>query len=539
MFTSLREAVTAGAEHGSTTTFLAEAERCRSWSRLLEGAARRARTLEDAGITAGDRVLLADETRPAAVESLLAINHIGAIPVLVPPPRRKSDKSGIAFLSIVTKQVGARAILWGSRFLDQAGSVRATDLLHLTIPAAAPDVTPLPARPENDVAFLQFSSGSTRTPRGVVVRQESLTHNLDCIAATGSIGHSDVVLSWLPFYHDMGMVAGLLGAPAWRCHSVLMDPMAFAMRPARWLQAISRFGATISLAPNFAFETCLRRVRDDELDDVRLDRWRLAWCGGEPVLADTVRRFHQRFGSQGMRTNVVAPCYGAAECTLEVTSRPPGSPLMTLRLSRQALFEDIAQQALDDEQAVEVTSVGRPIRDTRLRVLDRDGNEVDEGRIGEIEIVGPGVAERYYDGTDRSLADGRFLSGDLGFVRDGELYVTGRRKEVLVVNGRNLYPFDLEAQAAAAGGTDVRRVAVFSVPDPRIGTERVVVAVEPTKRGELDDDIRVAIASAVSAVAAVPAVVVHWQRLPMTTSGKIKRALVRQQYLESLEPTHV
>ena len=532
---SMRAIVAGACAHGSTLTFLGPGGRNadrRTWAALHEAAARRATALVAAGVRPGDRVVLIDDTGPAIVEGFLAAQHAGAIPIVLAPPIPRRGAAQVRFIAGVVEQTEARAVLVGEALLDAL----AEDLGPLAgvatpLPAQAPNLPPAQAAPECPTAFLQFSSGSTRTPRGVIVPQRNVAANLTAIAARVPLEPGEVQVSWLPLYHDMGLIAGVFGPPAWAAHGVLMDPMTFVHRPAVWLRAISDHRAASSVAPNFAYEMCLRRIRDQELEGVRLDTWRIGWNGAESIQPSTVRRFEARFAGHGLRPHMMLPCYGAAEGTLMITARPSGTPLRTERLSRAALERGEAVTPLPGEPWVEVTSCGPPADQTRVRVLDEDGGELPERRVGELEIRSPAVCPGYWGGDDPALDGDRFLSGDLGFLADGELYVTGRKKELIIVGGRNLYPVDLEAAAFEVGGPALRRAAAFSLPDVDAGTERIVVALELERPHVLEPETRSRVTAAVSAAAGWSAVtIVALDAVPVTTSGKIQRVRARHTF---------
>jgi acyl-CoA synthetase (AMP-forming)/AMP-acid ligase II len=476
----------------------------------------------------GDRVALAYPPGLEVVTALFACAYAGAIavPVPVPRPRRGSER-----LDGVVKSCEPRLVMSteaGLTALAAAAAVPSTiDAIDSeSIADAGLGVTPVNVRPD-DLALLQYTSGSTTAPRGVKVSHGNLIANLAMIHAAEANDATSRGVSWLPAFHDMGLVEGVLeplygGYPTW-----LMPPSAFLQRPVRWLQALSDYGGTVSGAPDFAYDLCVRRLSDEEIETLDLSAWRVAYSGAEPVRDHTLRAFASRFGRCGFERRAFRPVYGLAEATALVS----------------ASVRAHCEPRVDTVDGRDLVSCGVTHAGTRVAIVDpATGREVEDGETGEICVTGPSVAHGYWGASDEEsrvfsrAADGArsLRSGDLGYVRGGELYIAGRLKDMIVLRGRKLYPQDIEhtVQASHAlvcpGG-----VAAFGVHAD--GAEALVVV------AEVEESPRVLLAPALDAIAqavlrdhdcAIAAtILVKRGVLPRTSSGKLMRFRCRNDYL--------
>ena len=411
-------------------------------------------------------------------------------------------------------------------------------------------------QPAARAAYLQYTSGSTRTPTGVVISHRNVIANLEQVQSDyfhdlGNVPPPDAeMVSWLPFYHDMGLVFGIcapivVGRPA-----VLMSPMAFLQKPARWIQSLARNGQAFSAAPNFAFELAVRRTTDHDMAGLDLSRVLAIVSGSERVHAATLRRFHERFARFNLSENVIRPSYGLAEATVYVTTPEPGRPARTVRFGYEKLSAGHLERCENQAGGTELVSYSAP-RAVMIRIVNPDnGIENPAGAIGEIWVHGDNVAMGYWQNpqlTQRTFGaklvnpsagtpTGPWLrTGDLGVIFDGELFIVGRIKDVLIVDGRNYYPDDIEAttQEVTAG-----RVAAISIADD--GPERLVVILELKQRGDSREDamkqlrtVKHKVASAISrshSLSVADLVTVPQGSIPITTSGKLRRSACIERY---------
>ena len=386
-----------------------------------------------------------------------------------------------------------------------------------------------PFRPgPDDVAYVQYTSGSTSSPKGVVISHGNMMANQRMIQSAFKTTEEVVAVSWLPHFHDMGLVGMVQQVVYAGVFVILMAPMDFIRRPVQWLQAISKYRASISGAPNFAYDLCVERVKDEDLTEIDLSSWRLAFNGSEPVKVDTMERFANKFGKAGFRRDSFYPCYGLAEATLFVSGRDSVDPLLSRR---------------------QIVSCGKPWKEERVLIVDpKTHRRCSEGTEGEIWIAGPHVANGYWRRPDETrevfaahlsdTGEGPFLrTGDIGYFVAGELYITGRLKELIILRGKNHYPQDIEATVAASHPLLRRNCgAAFSVEVT--GREELVVFQEverqtpPEKIFEIKCAIRQALAEE-RAIKPYSVVLFKPNTIPKTSSGKIRRTACRTDFLRN------
>ncbi len=511
----------------------------RPWPEVFRAAEAAAGRLAAVGVGAREPVLVGFGNTREFVELWLGAVLRGAWPVAVSPPAGVgSSEVHVRRLDAVLAKLEARRFLCSDAMRREAETHGLAALRDATVTAAElaaeePVSFEAPRPAPEDVAFLQLTSGSTGVPRAVAISHRGATHNppamVDAIAAgddafRAAVEKGDAAcVSWLPLHHDMGLVGCLLNTILYTEDLWLAAPKTFLGRPHTWLQNLAQTPYALAPAPNFAYQTCVERVTDAQLEGCDLSSWRAAMTGAEMIRPETVAAFNERFEPFGFDPAAFRPCYGLAEGTLAVTFDRRGDGVRT----RPVPGEDR-----------EVVSVGPPVADTEVRITAPDGTPRAGGEVGEVRVGGPGVFLGYHndpDETAASLVDGWLVTGDLGFLQEGELHLTGRTKDILIVNGQNLMPHELEWVAeSVTGGGGTSRAGAFSIPGA--GGERAVVVVETGESdggrlGELEREVKVRIGRALS-IPLADCVFVRRGKLPKTTSGKVQRLELRRRYLE-------
>ncbi|HEX7436179.1 MAG TPA: AMP-binding protein, partial [Caldimonas sp.] len=400
-------------------------------------------------------------------------------------------------------------------------------------------LSPVP-RGAQDTAFLQYTSGSTGQPKGVVLTHANLLANIRAMGQAVKADVRDVFVSWLPLYHDMGLIGAWMGSLYHGVPLVVMAPQAFLARPSRWLRAIHEHRGTLSAAPNFAYEILATKVPDDELQGLDLSAWRVAVNGAEPVHAATLTRFAERFRAHGFDPCAMMPVYGLAESGVGLAFPPLGREPKIDSIERQALHASGRAQpvpAAEERPGMQVVCCGQPLAGHEIRVVDARGAELPERSEGRIEFRGPSATSGYFHNPDatRTLFHGDWLdTGDVGYVAEGEIYLTSRVKDLIIRGGHNIHPYDLEEAVGSLPGVRKGCVAVFGALDPMSATDRIVVLAEthvsePERRAAL----RERIAELSIALLGVPAddiVLADARTVLKTSSGKIRRAACRTLY---------
>jgi acyl-CoA synthetase (AMP-forming)/AMP-acid ligase II len=483
--------------------------------------------------------------------------RIAAIPVPMPLPNRPPQglEAIVAATGVGLALCAASSVEILERSLEQVPGLDLVPIETLSEDGALPD-RPTPS----DLAFLQFTSGSTGRPKGVVITHGNLMANSGMSAEGMALAPDTDVVTWLPHFHDMGLIGTLLQSVYTGLTTTVMSPATFAKRPIRWLLAISGRPLAVSGAPNFAYDLCVSRIPPRQEAGLDLSGWKVAFSGAEPVRARTIDRFVERFGAIGFRREAIYPCYGMSETTLIASGAIAGQGPVSRDVDRAALERGTAKPPAEPAFAYRIVSSGRALTGQVFAIADSDtGAPLGDGQVGEIWVAGPHVAGGYWKQPEATAeAFGAHLAGvpgppdflrtgDLGFVADGELFVTGRRKEMLIVAGRNLYPHDLEEPARACH-PDIRDLAVFAV-DPELSGERIVAVVEvegesrhllraadsaadpPAPLAALGRMVRAAIGVAAD-VAVAQVCLVLPGRILKTTSGKTRYAAIRQRFLD-------
>jgi acyl-CoA synthetase (AMP-forming)/AMP-acid ligase II len=506
------------------------------WGEVRKRALAAAGRLQALGVEPGERVALVFPTGPDFFTAFFGVLAAGAVPVpLYPPVRLGRLEEYVERTARMLEVAGARLVLADRRIKAVLGEVvaRARPPLGCRTLAALPEgrLAPPPVGPD-DLALVQFSSGTTVEPKAV-----ALSHG----AILGQVRSLDSFLydtpelreagaSWLPLYHDMGLIGCVFPSLHRDTSLTLVGPENFVARPALWLRAISRYRATVSPAPNFGYALCTTRIRDAELDGVDLSCWRLALNGAEAVAPSVLRAFAERFARWGLRPEALTPVYGLSEAALAVTFSAPDRAFTTRRFDREALARD--GRAVDAADGLEIVSVGRPVPGFRLSLRDAAGREQPERRVGRLWIAGPSLMAGYLDdpaATAEAMRDGWLDTGDLGFVAAGELFLTGRAKDVILLRGRNYAPEPIErALEGLPGARPGCAVAVSWLPEGAPGEVLGVLierrrAARPQELEALPAACRAAVLRA-TGLAVDEVVVLPPGTLPRTSSGKLRRA---------------
>jgi len=492
----------------------------------------------------GDRVLLLLTNGPDYIVAFFACLYAGLIAVPAYPPER-NRQFHTERLQGMAMDAEPSLILCEQGALEVSQQLR--DGLTLARLPAVASVQALEAQPPRTwrsrqvpgdaIAMLQYTSGSTSEPKGVEVTHTNLLDNQHLLQMGFGTRPGDVFVSWLPLYHDMGLIGGMLQPIYAGVPLVLMTTQHFLARPARWLEAIHRYDGTLSGGPDFAFRLCTETVRDSLLAELDLSRWRVAFCGSEPVRADTLADFCKRFTPTGLAATTLHPCYGLAEATLMVTSNIRGGPYYTLHVDHQELAHG---RVVPDPSGTEMVSSGGLLFDDQVRLMDPQTLQpVPDNTVGEIWVRGPSVARGYWRNPEATaktfldLPDGRWLrSGDLAFLHNGGLFITSRAKDVIIIRGQNRYPQDIE-KAVEEGVEAVRKGRVAAFPVQVDGRECIGIAAEIGRSVQKKFDPQTlidAIDRVVSETQQEPASVIALLEpaaLPKTTSGKLQRSSCR------------
>jgi acyl-CoA synthetase (AMP-forming)/AMP-acid ligase II len=521
-----------------------------SFGALDAAAARLAGALR-AQVRRGDRVLMFYPPGLDFVIAFFGVLYAGAIAVPLVPPRRSGSSRLIAAL---IDNAEPAAVLTSSQLAPRIGGILSeldcpldtivTDTLAAVGSNSKDVILPSP----DEICVLQYTSGSTGIPRGVAVTHGNAARNAWLLAKQTELDHRSVWVSWVPHFHDLGLFGGICTPLHKGITSVLIPPAAFVARPIRWLEAITQYGGTVSVAPNFAYDLCLRQIREEDCVGLDLSQWAVAGCGAEPIRMQTMNGFAERFGRYGLKRRSMTPFYGLAEATLLVAGGPVGIGQTSATVSSSAVRRNRLRPALDRDDAYEVPSCGKPSPEHHVLIVDPETKRrCAPETIGEIWIDGSTTGPGYWRnpeetarvfGARLSSGEGAFLrTGDLGFMRDGVLYVSGRIKDVMIVRGQNIYPQDIEATAQIAV-PEITEAAAFTLAEQ--ATERTVLIVEEPKR-RVDDStwILETVRAAISANNGIDLdyiVLTHHRALPKTSSGKIQRSQAREMLLDGSLP---
>ena len=519
-----------------------------TYGELAERARAVAAGLIEADVAPGDRIALMLPTSAEFFIAFVGILYAGAVPVPIYPPMQLSKiedymrrqagilrNAGARILVTVPEGLQSAALL--RRLVPTLDAVRSTD--NLAVPRA--DIQLPILRDETATALIQYTSGSTGDPKGVVLSHANLLANIRAMGGVIEATSADVFVSWLPLYHDMGLIGAWLGSLYFAASLYVMSPLSFLARPQSWLWAMHRFRATISAAPNFAFELCAAKIDDAELKGLDLSMLRFLANGAEPISANSLGQFTQRFQRFGFKPEAMAPVYGLAECAVALAMPPLGRPPIIERVNRTTLSRDgRAEPASEtDQTAIEIVSCGQAVPDHELRIVDDLGREVADRYEGCLEFRGPSATSGYFRNETKTRAlihDGWLDSGDRAYVANAEVFVTGRKKDIIIRAGQHIYPHELEGAIGDIAGLRKGGVAALGVFDAASGTERVIVVAETDETDPgARETLRAEAQRTATEIVGGPAeeiVLVAPGAVPKTSSGKIRRAAAKELYLD-------
>jgi acyl carrier protein len=516
-----------------------------SYRAIWEGASRYALRLAEAGLAPGQTVAIMLPTSRDYLFCFYGTLLAGGVPVpLYPPVRLTTIEDHMTRHVGILKSCGAVLMVTVPEAKPLAWLLRAQveSLRGVLVPADftgdGKDLAPVRGS-GGQIAFLQYTSGSTGQPKGVVLTHANLLANVRAMGRAVRAGAEDVFVSWLPLYHDMGLIGGCFATMYLGFPVVLMSPLAFLSRPSAWLRAIHRHGGTISGGPNFSYELCLRRIQESDLEGVDLSSWRFAFNGAEPVSPETLTAFEEKFSRFGFGRKVLSPVYGLAEASVGLAFTPPGEPWRVDLLDRERLASDgEAVPAREGDPApLKIVACGRVLADHDLRIVDAAGLELPDRAEGQLQFKGPSATSGYYRNPEatRSLFDGPWVNtGDRAYLSEGMLYITGREKDVIIRGGRNISPYELEEAVGDLEGVRRGCVAVFGSMDRASGTERVVVLAETRSedaaqhqvlKRRINDLALSLLGGPVDDIVLAPP-----HTVPKTSSGKIRRVAAREYY---------
>ncbi len=511
-----------------------------SYAQLIAQGSVYTQALQTQGVKAGDIVVIILPHSEALVYAWVGTVLMGAVPSMLPPLTEKLApdryRRDLAALTQITRPA---AIITYDTFASEVhlalSENKASDDTHPPIVViTAEQVSNLEFRIENlelgrnlksEIALLQHSSGSTGLQKGVALSHEAIFNQLRSYAAAIQLSENDVIVSWLPLYHDMGLIAAFITPLMLRVPLVMLSPFDWVRAPQRLFQAITQYGGTLCWLPNFAYNFCAQKIRDRDLQGVQLASMRAFINCSEPTVHSSHQKFAARFMPYGLRNGTLTTCYAMAENVFAVSQSPIGEP-------------PTLDETPPDGREPRLSN-GKPIANVKVKIVDSEGREVSEGVIGEIALQSDCMLTGYFhrpDLTEKAMHDGWYLTGDMGYLKNGEVYITGRKKDIIIVGGKNVYPQDLELLASEVTGVHPGRVVAFGVMDDRAGTEEIVVVAETDLADEeaqqqVADEVRAHLTRNTDVtVRVVQLVALGW--LIKTSSGKVARTANKEKYLQ-------
>jgi fatty-acyl-CoA synthase len=521
---------------------------------LIQGSSGYVETYQQNGVMPGDVILLILQHGIELLYAYFGAVLHGAIPSIMPfltekllPERYRADLVGLISITrptaIVTYPEFESEVRAAVSITDD--SVKSVIISNQVKGPCLPRFKSFGGfgRKPEDIALLQHSSGTTGLQKGVALSHLAVINQLNDYSKAINLTKTDIFISWLPLYHDMGLIACWLMPILGGNHLVLMSPFDWIRAPYRLLQAVSKYKGTVSWLPNFSYNFCAQKIRDRDLEGVDLSSWRAISNCSEPMRWESHRAFFERFQSLGLRYESMCTCYAMAENVFAVTQGGVDAPVVYEDIDRETLqVNNIAQVAQPGQQVVRMMSAGRAISNTEVRIINNKGKTLPDRRVGEVALRSNCMLTGYYhreDAIQKAFLDGWYLTGDYGYLVNGDLYITGRKKDLIIIGGKNIYPQDLEILAYEVPGVHPGRASAFGLFNDTTGTEDVVMVAEVDVEDlEKQNEIADAIRAAVTRGSAVTLRYVHLVRHPWlvkTSSGKTARSANREKFIKEMQ----
>jgi len=521
---------------------------------LLRGANSYAQVYAEAGIQPGEVVVLILQHGEDLVYAFWGAILHGAIPSIMPflteklsPERYRADLAALISVTqpaalIVYPEFDSAVPDLAWEVSDSVRDIIATNQIKIQPTIDFDSLSGFQRKPD-DIVLLQHSSGTTGLQKGVALSHQAVFNQLNAYSKSLELNENDVVVSWLPLYHDMGLIAGFILSILSGVHLVLQSPFDWVRAPYKLMQSVTKYHGTLSWLPNFAYNFCAQKIRERHLEGVDLSSWRAIINCSEPVRWESHQAFYEKFKNYGLRYEALQTSYAMAENVFAVTQSQLGREPVVVEIDREAFMsERVAKSPLDGRPTMKMMSSGRPLQNVKVKILDENRNEVAERVIGEVALQSDCILTGYYhreDATGKAFVDGWYLTGDYGFIVDGEVFVSGRKKDMIIVGGKNVYPQDLEALTYQVPGVHAGRSVAFGMYNEEEGTEDVVVIAEvdsddPTEQQKIADAIRAHVTkNSAVALRYVRAVDPKW--ILKTSSGKTARSANKEKFLVELE----
>lgn len=523
-----------------------------SYRQLISGAAAWDQALTKAGILPGEVVILIQQHGLELIYAYWGTILHGSIPSIMPfltekllPERYRADLTALVGITkpdaIITYREFEPEV---QAALPEVSSVRRVIVSDEIVPVSVIDQNQFGGllRKGEDIVLLQHSSGTTGLQKGVALSHQAVLNQLETYAATLKLNDEDVIVSWLPLYHDMGLIAGFLMPILLRTPLVLLSPFEWVRAPYKLMHAVTQYKGTLSWLPNFAYNFCALKIRDRDLEGVDLSSWRAISNCSEPMRYESQNAFAKRFAPYGLNPTAMCTCYAMAENVFAVTQGGIDAPVRVDEIDRESMqAEKKAVIPYDGRPTVKMLSAGTPLANTQIRVLDEHKRAVPDRVIGEVALRSNCMLTEYFhrpDATEKAFHEGWYLTGDYGYMADGQLFVAGRKKEIIIVGGKNVYPMDLEELAMEVPGVHAGRVVAFGLFNEKSGTEDVVMVAEvdtpdQTERDRIADAIRQTVTRG-SAVALRYVHLVDKKWLIKTSSGKNARLANKEKFIKEV-----